>query len=96
MAKDSSVILESNYWENLVFRWTCFSSGDEVILFPIVNVFKEISVESKLWTAENTHQLCKPVHSPDVRLFLSLDNPKNAHVSDDTEHFGADEADLLV
>jgi len=40
--------------------------------------------------------LFKLVHSPDVRLFLSLDNPKNAHISDDTEHFGADEADLLV
>lgn len=38
----------------------------------------------------------EPLHSPDVRLFLSLDNPKNAQVNDDTEQFGADEADLLV
>lgn len=38
----------------------------------------------------------KPLHSPDVRLFLSLDNPKNAQVNNDTEQFGADEADLLV
>ena len=34
--------------------------------------------------------------SPDVRLFLSLDNPKNAHINGDTEQFGADEADSLV
>jgi len=52
--------------------------------------------QSNLWTAENIHQLCKPVHSPDVRLFLSLDNPRNTQVYDNTEQFGADEADLLV
>ena len=35
--------------------------------------------------------------SPDVRLFLSLDNPKNAQINDDPEQlFGADEADSLV
>ena len=34
--------------------------------------------------------------SPDVRLFLSLDNPKNAHINGDTEQFGADETDSLV
>lgn len=34
--------------------------------------------------------------SPDVRLFLSLDNPKNAHINGDTDQFGADEADSLV
>ena len=34
--------------------------------------------------------------SPDVRLFLSLDNPKNAHINGDTEQFGADEVDSLV
>ena len=34
--------------------------------------------------------------SPDVRLFLSLDNPKNAQINDDAEQFGADEADSLV
>ena len=31
-----------------------------------------------------------------MRLFLSLDNPKNAQINDETEQFGADEADSLV
>ena len=31
-----------------------------------------------------------------MRLFLSLDNPKNAQINDETEAFGADEADSLV
>ena len=31
-----------------------------------------------------------------MRLFLSLDNPKNAQINDEAEAFGADEADSLV
>lgn len=31
-----------------------------------------------------------------MRLFLSLDNPKNAQINDEAEPFGADEADSLV
>lgn len=36
------------------------------------------------------------IEHPDVRLFLSLDNPKNAQINDEAEAFGADEADSLV
>ncbi|KAJ7373789.1 Serine/threonine-protein kinase Sgk1 [Desmophyllum pertusum] len=36
------------------------------------------------------------IEHPDVRLFLSLDNPKNAQVNVDAEQFGADEADSLA
>ena len=39
---------------------------------------------------------CLFLSSPDIRLFLSLDNPKNAQVNNDNEQFGADEDDSLV
>ncbi|CAH3111374.1 serine/threonine-protein kinase Sgk1-like [Pocillopora verrucosa] len=36
------------------------------------------------------------IEHPDIRLFLSLDNPKNAQVNNDNEQFGADEDDSLA
>lgn len=58
-------------------------------------------VNSRMWhltcSVYETNSFFQCLLSPDVRLFLSLDNPKNAQINDDPEQlFGADEADSLV